>query len=173
MIRIKDKSGKTLVEIPYNYLIKGNLSGLDLADADLKWSYMTDINLSGANLTGAELSFTDLKGANLTGANLTGANLTGAILFKANLSQANLTGADLTGAIFDLSNLSGTEGIFYANFDKRDYTLVIWRKGEAFQVLAGCRSFGLREALEHWGSPSYPVHERGQMYVSMIRELID
>jgi uncharacterized protein YjbI with pentapeptide repeats len=46
-------------------------------------------NLSGANLTGVDVADADLVDANLSGANFTNANLSGAILTDANLSGAN------------------------------------------------------------------------------------
>jgi hypothetical protein len=57
-----------------------------------------------ANLTGANLACADLTGANLTGANLYSADLAGANLTGANLTGADLTGANLYGANLDFSS---------------------------------------------------------------------
>jgi hypothetical protein len=78
-----------------------NLSGLDLAGA----------NLSGLNLTGANLQHADLVGANLTGADAASAdfnyaNLTGATAVSVDMSHAKLIHANLTRANFSDANLS-------------------------------------------------------------------
>ena len=77
-----------------------DLTGLQLAGADLTQGYFwnsvfINMDLSGTILTGAELGNANLSGANLTGANLTGANLSNTTLSGANLSNADLTGATL------------------------------------------------------------------------------
>ena len=87
---------------PGAWLQHAELSGAQLAGANL-----ANTDLTGANLFGAYLPNTDLSGANLSGAtlllaqldhaNLTGANLSGATLQAAELTGADLTGADLTG----------------------------------------------------------------------------
>lgn len=59
---------------------------------------VTQANLTGVNLAGA-----DLKAINLSGTNLTDADLSGADLADGGLGLTTLTGADLSGA--DLANL--------------------------------------------------------------------
>jgi len=134
-----------------NRTISPNLSGADLARADLRGAYLlgadlrrailsganlSKANLTKANLSGAILSETDLRGANLSDADLRGANLSEANLRRADLSKANLRGADLRKA--DLSqgnliqatltrgNLSGANlaraKLGQANFDGADLT---------------------------------------------------
>jgi hypothetical protein len=70
-----------------------DLSGADLAGADLR-----RINLSNCNLSGAKLNNTNLSGAFFTGSNLYEAQLTNAILTDANFYGAALIKADLSGA---------------------------------------------------------------------------
>ncbi|MGX7828296.1 pentapeptide repeat-containing protein [Actinokineospora sp. 24-640] len=94
-------------------LTGANLAHADLAHADLTGANLAYTDLTGADLTGSSLTATDLTGAYLTGAYLTHANLTdanlahagltGAVLGNANLTHAKLTHAGLIGA-----NLSGT-----------------------------------------------------------------
>jgi len=103
-----------------NRTISPNLSGADLARADLRGAYLlgadlrrailsganlSKANLTKANLSGAILSETDLRGANLSDADLRGANLSEANLRRADLSKANLRGADLVEANFWAANL--------------------------------------------------------------------
>src|SRR5215210_4697714 len=65
--------------------------GCDLHDAELKRRDLTGANLAGANLTFATLHAAKLQGADLTGAILTDANLN-----LADLRNAKLAGADMT-----------------------------------------------------------------------------
>ena len=111
----------------------------------------SDINLSGADLSGA-----DLRGAKLSWADLSGADLSG----------ADLSWAKLSGVAF-----CGTIGVLIAQFDPRNYTLVVWKCQGKPRVKAGCRDFSFEEALAHWGSSDYPDAARGQMYVQMIKLL--
>jgi len=71
-----------------------NLTGAQLAKADLYEADLSQVNLSGADLSGADLCSSDLSHANLSGADLTNAHLAYANLHKTDLSQANLNGAD-------------------------------------------------------------------------------
>ena len=74
-----------------------NLSGRNLALADLNDMHLGRAYLLGANLSGANLSYSDLREANLCRTILVGANLLGAGLAYANLVKADLTSANLTG----------------------------------------------------------------------------
>jgi uncharacterized protein YjbI with pentapeptide repeats len=86
----------------------GDLSGIDLSGARLKYFYLEGKRLKGANLANARLdrailTQSTLVGANLnkawlSGANLSGSRLTGAILDGAHLEDAQLYGSDLNGA---------------------------------------------------------------------------
>ena len=136
----------------------------------------SDINLSGADLSGADLrgaklSWADLRGAKLSWADLSGADLRGAWLSWADLSGADLSGADLSWAKLSGVAFCGTIGVLIAQFDPRNYTLVVWKCQGKPRVKAGCRDFSFEEALAHWGSSDYPDAARGQMYVQMIKLL--
>lgn len=109
-------------------VIRPDLSGVSLREADLTWANLRGAVLRGADLiavdmTEADLSEADLSDANLRGASLRSANLDwaflrsadlqgadlgGAVLTDANLSGADLTGADLSGAKLIGANLTGT-----------------------------------------------------------------
>ncbi|MEE4239791.1 MAG: pentapeptide repeat-containing protein [Anderseniella sp.] len=85
------------------YLVRANLSGSVLREANLSEASLNGPNLSGADLRRAWLDLAHLDGANLAGANpqetfLYGANLSGANLTVANLEGSRLYGADLSGA---------------------------------------------------------------------------
>ena len=99
-----------------------NLTGTDLARADLHDANFTRADLGGADLTGANLHGANLTGANLGRADLTGANLGRADLTRARLffarlfcarliyarlTRADLGGADLTGADLHGADLTG------------------------------------------------------------------
>ncbi len=86
-------------------LSDANLTGINLAYADLSKANLARANLAGvqlgqANLSGANLTGADLTGAKLYMANLTGANLSGARLLEAKLYKAVLDGADLSGVLW-------------------------------------------------------------------------
>ncbi|MDP9494107.1 MAG: molybdopterin-dependent oxidoreductase [Actinomycetota bacterium] len=82
------------------YLKNCNLSGIDLAGADMRESNLSLSDLRGAKLRGADLSGSDLEGTNFAGADLRDADLSGTAL-SATRFQEQDRGADLTGARFD------------------------------------------------------------------------
>ena len=88
----------------HGHWVRRDIDGWERMRADLTGADLAVANLAGADLTGADLAV-----ANLAGANLTGAILAGAILAVANLAGANLTGAILAGAILAGANLAGAE----------------------------------------------------------------
>lgn len=67
------------------------------------------VDLSGCNLAGANLAHCNLAGARMANANLYKATLVGADLTGARLTRATLTSADLTGAILYKANLAGAD----------------------------------------------------------------
>ncbi len=82
--------------------VEENLSAPKLLEDNLNTpKFLVDkvlkTNLSGANLSEANLSDTNFIGANLSKVNLSGANLSGTNLSKVDLTGANLSGANLTG----------------------------------------------------------------------------
>lgn len=80
---------------------RADLSGADLAFANLRWADLTD-----AVLNGAKLRWADLTGANLADAKLRGVDLTRASLLGANFRGADLTDAVLT-EVYELSTVKG------------------------------------------------------------------
>ena len=39
------------------------------------------------------------------------------------------------------------------------------------RVVAGCRNFTPKEALEHWGSPKYPDRQRGDQFLDALESV--
>lgn len=95
-----DKSGEE-ADLDMDYLVKADLSGVNLNSANL-----IGANLTGADLTSADFSGADLRRADLTDAFLTSADLTGADLRRAEFGSANLVEADLTGAVLRRADLA-------------------------------------------------------------------
>jgi uncharacterized protein YjbI with pentapeptide repeats len=97
-------SGRPVLSIDADTLVKANLAGQYLIHADLR----------GANLNSALMPFANLSGADLRSANLTDANLRGANLTEVDLSGADLSGVNLTGATMSLTILSGCRNLHKA-----------------------------------------------------------
>ncbi len=114
LVRFLSQAGLVTDTVNGNNVII-DLTGANLADADLGSTTPTlnllqdrgliTIPLNNVDLTDARLADADLRGGNLRGASLTEANLGGADLTVANLSDADLGGADLIGARLDDANL--------------------------------------------------------------------
>ena len=92
-----DLSGLCLAERDLREI---NFEGVDLAKANLSWTKLDGANLSGANLREADLTKSRLQGADLYQANLEKADLTAANLRKAKLQEANFQEADLLNTDF-------------------------------------------------------------------------
>lgn len=95
-------------------VIRPDLSGATLREADLTWANLRGAVLRGADLvavdmTEADLSEADLSDANLRGASLRGANLDWAFLRNADLQEADMGAAILTDANMSGANLTGTD----------------------------------------------------------------
>jgi hypothetical protein len=102
-----DLSGADLAyaQLPNAYLSYANLAGTNLANADLAGA-----SLNHAILTAADLAHAILNGDTYLGyANLTRATLTRANLTSADLIHANLTGANFAHSIIRDTNLSDTK----------------------------------------------------------------
>ncbi len=83
-------------------LTKTSLHGAMLSEANLCWA-----KLDGANLNRADLSLAHLIGAGLTAADLSHAQCRGAGFNGAKLRNSNLAGADLSDADFRQADLTG------------------------------------------------------------------
>jgi uncharacterized protein YjbI with pentapeptide repeats len=107
-----DLTGANLADADLKY---GRLEGANLKDANLTNANLGWVNLQYANLEGTNLKSAYLKRANLNGANLSGSNLKYAILVWATLDNANFTGANLNYA--NLANIKGIEKAIFVNTD--------------------------------------------------------
>jgi uncharacterized protein YjbI with pentapeptide repeats len=127
-------------------LRRADLSRADLRGADLTCADLRGADLRDANLRGADLSHADLRGADLRDADLRDADLRDAYLFGADLRDADLRDADLRDANLSHADLRGANGGQRSD----GYRFIAWCKDGVLQVRAGCRSFSLPEAREHW-----------------------
>jgi len=101
--RYPPRSAESNVSDPYPGIVpfrpSGDLSGANLADAELSGAYLNGTDLCGATLRGAKLRGAFMSGADLSGADLRDCYLGGAYLGGANLKDADLSGAELVGAV--------------------------------------------------------------------------
>ena len=93
MVKILNKAGMELADVP----------GDTLAGAMLANTYLRDANLQNADLSGADLRDTNLQGANLDGAILDKAKLENACL-----EDVSGVGASFVGATLDAANLDNS-----------------------------------------------------------------
>lgn len=100
-------------------LVRVNLQGASLDNANLKRSELSGANLQGASLFNVNLKGSELFGANLQGASLFRANLQGASLVRANLQKAWLLSANLQRVSLTRANLRGAE-IYGVNLKKAE-----------------------------------------------------
>ena len=131
-------------------LHRANLHRANLDRANLRGANLGGANLRGANLGGANLSGVDLEGADLDGANLRRANLRGVDLDGANLRGVDLEGADLSGANLSGHTLGGRWQRFAPTPSGFDVICLAVHGPDHWVIRAGCRTFTLAEALEHW-----------------------
>jgi len=98
--------------IANNYIIgpEVNLSGADLAGANLVEADLFGANLSNADLSGSDARSATLAFANLSGTNLSNADLSNSGLFQADLTNADLSGANLTNVNMEEATLTGVSG---------------------------------------------------------------
>lgn len=89
--------------------LNANLQDADLSGAWLQHARLWDANLEGANLWQARLHNADLRRASLEDARLNETRLSGADLRDANLRHANLNNAKLQGATLRGANLSDAD----------------------------------------------------------------
>ena len=86
-----------------------DLTGANLAGADLTSALLVRVDFTGTDLAHAYLYGADLSGARFVRADLTGAALSGTRLTDADLTRARLTDADLYGAALSGADLSGAD----------------------------------------------------------------
>ncbi len=98
------------------------LAGADLTDTRLRQTQLDQADLSNADLTGADLFEADLLKANLQGAILVGANLRGADIGQAIAVDAKFVSADLTAAGLGLAVLTGAD-LRFAKLVEADLSL--------------------------------------------------
>ena len=72
---------------------KADLTGINLAGANLKGSKFNRSNFTGANLQGSDLSYAWINSVHFTGANLEGANISWAYALSTNFRNASLRNA--------------------------------------------------------------------------------
>jgi uncharacterized protein YjbI with pentapeptide repeats len=89
--------------------IRGDFSGANLSELDLRGLDAREAILADANLRGANLTSAKLDGANLCRADFLRANLTSASLRRADLTQAILEEATLVSARLDDATLDRAE----------------------------------------------------------------
>ena len=97
-LRLIRKDEKLFSELDKSKLEGVKWAGADLIKADLSGALLNEANLNGAYLLSTDLSGAYLSGANLHQADLSGALLNGALLSFANLRCSDLRKADLRGA---------------------------------------------------------------------------
>ncbi|TVP62421.1 MAG: pentapeptide repeat-containing protein [Nodularia sp. (in: Bacteria)] len=98
----------------------GNLSTLELSNADLSGATFAVANFRQAILKGANFSRTHIVNANFSNANLSGAKFIDASLSTSVFNSADLSGADFTNAHCSSTNFSGAN-LTKANFSKVGY----------------------------------------------------
>ena len=153
-----------------------NFSGANLTGCRFSYSVITNTNFDSANLTGVFLKSANIKDTSFHNANLTRANLYNTVIENTNFSGAELIGADISFAQFvGVKCLSEALSIKELNVDdsRRGFTPIAIKDCDGeYIIYSGCRELTVEEALDHWGSPTYPNKRRGKMYVKGILALI-
>ncbi|MGA9377449.1 MAG: pentapeptide repeat-containing protein, partial [Phormidium sp.] len=130
-IRVRPFSGTMSSFLCRVKLIGGNLSSLDLYQANL-----CNANLSEAKLISTDLIYANLSQANLTSADLNRADLIGADLCCADLSNANLRRADLSNANLSNANLSNAN-FYRANLSDTNLNNITWNEYTNWENVRG------------------------------------
>ena len=86
------------------FLSQADLRGADLGESNLRYSVMDQARMHGANLDRSNLSGADLRRADLRGANLSHSALEDAVLEDARLDGASLYASRLDGATLNRAN---------------------------------------------------------------------
>jgi uncharacterized protein YjbI with pentapeptide repeats len=87
------------------FLSQADLRGADLGESNLRYSVLDQARMHGANLDRSNLAEADLRRADLRGANLSHSRLEDAILEDARLDGASLYASRLDGATLNRANL--------------------------------------------------------------------
>jgi uncharacterized protein YjbI with pentapeptide repeats len=87
-------------------LLTGNLVGINLEEADLRWAILKDVDLSRSKLAKANLEVVRTERANLQEANLQNTQLQWAEFFGTNFQASNLENANLCEAKFQGGDLT-------------------------------------------------------------------
>ncbi|MFT5391149.1 MAG: hypothetical protein ACI8PT_001342 [Gammaproteobacteria bacterium] len=93
-----------------------DLTRAKLAKAILRSTRLNNVQAVGVQLSGADLAFAEMVGGNLAYADLESANAVGANFHNADLSYASLRGTDFSHADLSGANLGGTD-LLGAKFD--------------------------------------------------------
>jgi uncharacterized protein YjbI with pentapeptide repeats len=86
------------------FLSQADLRGADLGESNLRYSIMDQARMRGANLDRSNLSGADLRRTDLRGANLSHSKLEDAVLEDARFDEASLYASRLDGAILNRAN---------------------------------------------------------------------
>lgn len=92
--------------------LRSDLSGCQLAGANLQGADLSGVRMAFANLRGANLARASLRGTDLAGARLDGADLTGATVTRADVHGASLRG------VIGLDGATGLDSI--RNLDRAE-----------------------------------------------------
>lgn len=135
------------------WVIEGtDLSGGDFTNADLHGHDLEGGKFKGASFVGSDLSHGSLYHADLSDADLRNTNLNNTVLSGACLKGANMIGAYMRDAqIEEDTDFSGCVGVVDAGTDDRGYHFIGVKQSDgSWMVKAGCRWFGVEEAVTHW-----------------------
>ena len=118
----KDLSGVNLASanLSYGNFEHANFANTTLLGANLDYANLKEIMAFQVNLQSARLEHSQLSAANLNSADLSQADLRYAVLVNADLRGADLSGADLTHAVLNNANIEG------AKFDGAILDQTIW-----------------------------------------------
>lgn len=112
-LKIKNLKGEVILEISGDTLVKANLKGKHLTEADFRNLDLTGIDLERSFCMNADFSGAILKDAYMPYSRCTGAIFRGTDFENANLERAVFRKADLLGA----KNWNKLKRDLYAEFD--------------------------------------------------------
>lgn len=149
-------------------LVNTTLSGCDLGNYDLRNAIFRRTVFMGCNFR-----HSDLRNADFTSCYFARCDFSATKMQYATFRRAVLGG----GVTLAKSNMTGTDfshvaAMLTTSIDERGYEIKMWREpdGEIW-VSAGCRSFKLDYALDHWNPDYYIPTGRAQAYTETILHL--